>query len=167
MSPCAEHTLQFSIMNTIKNTQSRNKSTETYKSSSLRHIRLVKRKFVDILGQRPWPDILTIWLKPWNSVWFYIRIWIRWSHWSNTHHVMCKNKQCCLVLSVHHHVPGEHGVNHVIPCICVDFSVWPQYWADQYIFYVAASWMTTQICCIYFVILQKKCRLLASINIEI
>ena len=25
-------------------------------------------------------------------------------------------------------------------------------YADQYVFYVAASWMTTQICCIYFVI---------------
>ena len=30
--------------------------------------------------------------------------------WSNTHHVMCKNKQCCLVLSVLRHVPGEHGI---------------------------------------------------------
>ena len=32
------------------------------------------------------------------------------------------------------------------------FLVRPQYYADQYVFYVAASWMTTQICCIYFVI---------------
>jgi len=27
--------------------------------------------------------------------------------WSNAHHGMCKNKQCCLVLSVQRHVPGN------------------------------------------------------------
>jgi len=33
--------------------------------------------------------------------------------WSNAHHMMCKNKQCCPVSSVQRHVPTEHGVNHV------------------------------------------------------
>ena len=31
-----------------------------------------------------------------------------------------KSKQCCPVLLLQHYVPGEHGVNHVTPCICVD-----------------------------------------------
>jgi len=30
--------------------------------------------------------------------------------WSNEHHVMCKNKQCCLVSSLQHHVIGERGI---------------------------------------------------------
>jgi len=34
--------------------------------------------------------------------------------WSNMCHVMCKNKQCCLVLSVQRHVPGEHGITWLL-----------------------------------------------------
>jgi len=45
--------------------------------------------------------------------------------WSSARHVMFKNKQCCPVSSVQRHVPGHHGVNHVTPCICVDF------WSDR------------------------------------
>ena len=47
--------------------------------------------------------------------------------WSNVHHLMCKNKQCCPVSSVQHHVLREHSVNHVTPCICGKFLVRPQY----------------------------------------
>jgi len=47
--------------------------------------------------------------------------------WSKACHVMRKSKQCCPVSPVQRHVPWEHGVNYVAPCICVDFLVLPQY----------------------------------------
>jgi len=50
---------------------------------------------------------------------------LRDCNWSNMRHVICK--KCCPVSSVQRHVPGEHGVNHVTPCICVDLLVRPQY----------------------------------------
>jgi len=75
-----------------------------------------------------------------------------------------------------HHVPGEHDIVwSMIPWNMVftrdtmhlrRFLVRPQYNADHYIFYAAASWITTPMCGIYFVTYENKYWLIASINVS-
>ena len=89
---------------------------------------------------------------------FYIvisRSELRDRDWFNARHVMCKNKQCCPVLSVQRHVPGEHGANHVTPCICVDFFGW-------------TTVLGRSICILCFCVMDDDTYLLhfISINIE-